>query len=49
MQSEEYEGNPVNSEDYPYSYSVISSAFSENDSNKKANKKTRCTRIIKKL
>jgi hypothetical protein len=39
MQSEEYEGNPVNSEDYPSSSSVISSTFSENDSNERANKK----------
>lgn len=39
MQSEEYKGNPVNSEYSPSSYSVISSTFSENDSNERANKK----------
>jgi hypothetical protein len=37
MQSEEYEGNPVNSEDSSFSYFVVSSTFSENDSNERAN------------
>jgi hypothetical protein len=39
MQSEEYKGNLDNSYDSDSSYSVISSVFSENDSNERANKK----------
>lgn len=49
MQSEEYKGNPDNSYDSDSSYSVISSVFSENDSNERANKKLDVQEEEKKL